>query len=172
MTIISSFISYRVFSQENIEKFKTLFNSIDFIDVFTASNADDSYTCFHNKLKKSFDEVFPIKKKKSKLSSGCPWITLDLKFCLKKKFRLLKMVRNNQITKKSFNIYKKLLNTAIKQAKKLYYLKKAISANRNIKDTWKFFNKNLNKNKKKTVLNVNNSEGVLTQLRVILTNIT
>ena len=74
------------------------------------------------------------------MCSNSLWITSDLKYCLKKKFKLLKMLKLNQITRDSFVIYKNLLNDCIRQAKIIFYMKKSISANNDVKETWKFIN--------------------------------
>ena len=44
------------------------------------------------------------------------------------------------ISKNSFDYYKRLLNSAIKQAKALYYMKKSIRCNGDVRATWKFIN--------------------------------
>ena len=70
------------------------------------------------------------------------------------------MLKNNVISLADFNSYKRLLNSAIKQAKLLYYIKKSFKFNGDIKRTWKFINEVLNKNERKPIYSINNSNSV------------
>ena len=74
------------------------------------------------------------------------------------------MLKNNVISLADFNSYKRLLNSAIKQAKLLYYIKKSFKFNGDIKRTWKFINEVLNKNEKNPICSINNSNS--TKLKV------
>ena len=64
------------------------------------------------------------------------------------------MLKLNQITRDSFVIYKNLLNDCIRQAKIIFYMKKSISANNDVKETWKFINEVLKNNKRDEVRTV------------------
>ena len=86
-------------------------------------------------------------------------MTTDLKYCLKKKFKLLKMLKLNQITRESFIIYRNLLNKAVKQAKELYYLKKVVAINGDVRETWKFVNSILHGNKSEIITSINDQNG-------------
>ena len=59
--------------------------------------------------------------KKKQTLSKATWIITEL---IRNKYRFLKMLKNNVISLTDFNSYKRLLNSAIKQAKSLYYTKK------------------------------------------------
>ena len=61
----------------------------------------------------------------------------------------------NQITRESFIIYRNLLKKAIKQAKKLYYLKKAIAIKGDVRETWRFVNNILHGNKLESITFIN-----------------
>ena len=151
---------YRIFNDNNINKFKENFNSLDFTECFTSNSADVAYNIFHKLLYKSYYNSFPLKTKRIKSDNFSEWITPELKFCLKKKYRLLNMLKSSQITKSSYTEYKNLLNNAIRQAKIIFYMKKAIASNIDAKSTWKFINQVLNKNKKDVVHSVNNNSGI------------
>ena len=123
---------YRIFNDNNINKF----NSLDFTECFTSNSADVAYNIFHKLLYKSYNNSFPLKTKRIKSDNFSEWITPELKFCLKKKYRLLNMLKSSQITERSYTEYKNLLNNAIRQAKTIFYMKKA--SNIDAKKTWKF----------------------------------
>ena len=57
-------------------------------------------------------------------------------------------------------MFKRLLNSAIKQANSLYYIKRSFNFNGDINRTWKFINEVLNKNERKPVCSINNSNSV------------
>ena len=107
----------------------------------------------------TYERVFPVKTKIRKNCISNCWMTQDLKYCLKKKFKLLNLLRKNQITRTSFVAYRNLLNDAIRQAKILYYMKKSISVNNDVKKTWRFINSILNKNNNDKILSINNVNG-------------
>ena len=155
----TSTYKYRILNESTIEKFQSYFNSLDFADIFVYNDVTNLYNIFYSKLLQTYNKNCPIKTKKCKLKSNSPWITPDLKFCLKKKFSLLKLLKQNLITKESYVKYRNLLISAIKQAKVLYFLKKSISNNNDVKSTWKFINSVLNKNKKERVKSINDPNG-------------
>lgn len=150
----------RIFNETNFGKFKNSFNSLDFTNVFISPNANDAYGVLHNLLFKTYNLSFPIKNNKRKPNQNLAWITPELKFCMKKKFKLLKLYRQNLITKESYNQYKNTLTSAIKQSKILYFMKKSMNLNNDVKQTWNFINNILNKNKKESINYINDDNGI------------
>ena len=122
-------------------------------------DANKVFSFFHKSLFNAYNKYFPVICKRQKSRASPSWVTPDLKYCLKKKFKLLKMFKCNKITRASFLNYKNLLNEFIRQAKIIFYMKKSIAANNDAKETWKFINEILNKNKRDKVSTVNNSDG-------------
>ena len=85
-------------------------------------------------------------------------MTLDLKYCLKKKYKLLKMLKCNEISKVGYNTYKNMLNDSIRQAMIIFYMRKLISTSNDTKKTWKFVNEMLNKKKKEKISTIDNNK--------------
>ena len=149
------------FSESNFKNFLNNFSYIDFSGVFLSNNVNQSFDIFYNLLYSVFDKSFPIRVKKCKESFKSKWITSDLRFCIRKKYKLLKMLKVNLISLPDFNNYKRLLNSAIKQAKTLYYLKRSFKFNGDVKDTWKFINDILDKNKREPVTSIKDRNSTL-----------
>ena len=70
------------------------------------------------------------------------------------------MLKLNPITKESFIIYINIRNKTIKQAKKMYYLKKAVANNGDVRENWRFLNNILHGNKQTVLItSINNQNG-------------
>ena len=71
---------YRVFSDENIEKFSSSFDSIDFSPVISAQCPNEAYSKFIELYKTKFDQSFPLKSTvaKSHYIKREPWMTPGL----------------------------------------------------------------------------------------------
>ena len=158
---IESIVSFRLFSKQNFEKLLLNFNSINFDNLFLFDNINDSFDYFYDRMYSAYDLSFPIKRKKKKTKTKSAWITADLKFCIKKKYKLFKMLKENCITYEVYDTYRKLLNSAVRQAKSLYYLKKSFQFDGNMKRTWNFINDLLNKNNKEPISAIKDSNSVV-----------
>ena len=157
---MDSFVSYRIFSKQNFDKLIFNFNKLDFGKIYQSDNVDANFDYFYDKIYSAYNSSFPIIRKKKKPKDRSAWITIELKYCIKKKYKLLKLLKDNYITLEIFNSYKKLLNSAIKQAKSLYYLKKSFKFNGNVKKTWDFVNDLLNSNDREPISSITNSNSV------------
>ena len=90
------------------------------------------FSTFYKTIFDAYDKHFPIKSKKRKHNFNSQCMTPDLKYCLKK-YKLLKMLKCNEISKVSYNTYKNMLNDSIRQAKVIFYMTKSISTSNNTK---------------------------------------
>lgn len=100
-------------------------------------------------LKKLMDKYFPIKHKSiSKKRLHTPWLTNDIRKCINKKHRWLRMVNNNIITLSSYKNYCKALSQLIYISKTTYYKNKLSSLNHDMRKNWKILNRLLNKQTK------------------------
>ena len=150
---------FRIFSEENIAKFKNFFSCIDFTEMLLQENGDRMFSTFYKTIFDAYDRHFPVKSKKHKNNFNSQWMTPELKYCVKKKYKLLKMLKRNEIPKDSYITYRNMLNDTVRQAKVIFYMRKSISTNNDAKKTWKFVNEMLNKNKKEKICAIDDNEG-------------
>ena len=102
----------------------------------------------------------PVRYKTINNKSSCtPWMTPDLKYCINKKYRLLRLLRRGVIGRDRFREYRNILNITIKQAKELYFYKKFMQNNGNMKKTWSLINDLMSRGKVKKNLQINDDNG-------------
>ena len=142
-------VKFRDYSYDNKIRFIDEFNGLNVeIDDGTSNSLNFSFSNFYNTFFKIYNRCMPIKCKTFKrLHSSSPWMTPDLKFCIYKKYKLLKLDRNGRLSRGDFNKYKNILNVTIKQAKELFYLRKFMQHNKDVKKTWNLVNSLLNRTK-------------------------
>ena len=128
---------FRIFNDMNYKKLKESIFSAYFSNILLTLDPNSAFRNFYDHLLLTYNRCFSNKKKISRKVNRSGWITPDLKFCIGKKYRLLNQLRNGQISVLDFNYYRNLLNSTIKKAKRLYFIKKSISCNRDARRTWR-----------------------------------
>ena len=156
-------ISFRDYSQNNVEKL--LYDFPNLIENFVINehepnvNENVERTC--NFLDQTLDTYFPIRTKtigEKRLTS--PWLTDDILFCIKKKFKLFKLYKDNRITFDHFQTFRNILNSTINLSKELYYQQAFNAAFNNIQRAWSLIKNLLSSKKSNTnveILNDNNA---------------
>ena len=128
-------IKFRDYSDRNKINFINKVNHFNFnIDSRSPAHLNSSFNLFYNNFFKIFNSSMPIKCKTRKYGSYAPWMTPDLKFCIR-------------LSRDSFDEYNSILKITIKQAKELFYHRKFMQNNGNIKKTWSLINNLLRKKK-------------------------
>ena len=127
-------------------------------------SSDNSNSCFNRFFTHFFriyNNSFPIKKKKIKSNSiNLPWITPELRRCIKKKYRLYNLYRRGLISKRDFNTFKNMLTWVKNKMRKLYFKRKFLEDD-DIKTTWANINKLLNRSKVKDSINITSEAGAV-----------
>ena len=155
MKLISKYkkVSFKIFSDENIIKFVSTIYGTSFNDVIEGGDPDHSFSLFYDRLIKIYHSCFPTKSKKISTSKKyLPWITRDIKKCIKKKYYLYSLWRRGIITKRSFVTYKNLLTWVINKSRNLYYIRK-FSNEHDSKKVWNYINGILKR--KKLIIKLN-----------------
>ena len=70
-----------------------------------------------------YDRAFPIIEIVIKDDINCPWITPNIRACIKKKAKLYRMVVRGTINKADYTYFSNHLTTLLRRAKRLYYYK-------------------------------------------------
>ena len=108
------FLKKRILANTKINNFRTKLCNINWSDVLTLKNPNDSYNLFIKILSKIYDEFFPLKtikvKKKSLLS---PWMSRGLLKSSKQKQKLYnKFLKHKTYT--NYKTYKNLFEKSYK----------------------------------------------------------
>ena len=112
-------ISFRVFSEENIERMKTWLSEQNWNDIINEKSPDIKAECFQAQILSKVDEFFPIKQRKI-ASDDQPFFTEKLKRLKRKKCRIYRKYRKSEEWRRLEEIY----NLEIKKAKKMFYRQK------------------------------------------------
>ena len=152
-------IKFRLITDVRIQNFVNRINGINF-NLLEIEDPDEAFDTFYNKLFSEYNSSFPVKRKKIKKNlMSQPWVTIDLKRCIKKKSQIYNLLKRGLITRTRFNIYKRTLAWLIKKIKNNYYLEKFKYSRNDQKMTWKNISMMLNRNKKQTVNEIINEDG-------------
>ena len=145
-------IKYRIINSQNIDNFVNAIYDIDFSNVMSFSNNDVAFTKFYNLLFNTYKSSFPIKKRKIKSNiCGQPWVTPDLKYCIRKKYRLYNLLKRGFITRHHFRNYSNILRNVIRLVKKNFYFKRFSHCQNKSKETWKNINGIMNRKVNKEI---------------------
>ena len=141
------------------ETFKILLSNI------SVNVSDGDLNCAYNnyisKVFESYNMAFPIKNGETKTGHSVPWITAELKECIKKKAKLYKHYLKGHITKADYTTYKNTLINVIRKSKILYYKRVFIEAGNNSKMIWSVLNNILDKKNSKELKEIKENGVVL-----------
>ena len=84
----------RVINDDNIATFINLMCDADFWEVFQNQQLNHAFDQFYFKLLRIYNSAFPVRKKKVKNSLiNAPWVTPQLKRCIRKKYVLFNFLK-------------------------------------------------------------------------------
>ena len=144
-------IYYRLINDITLRKFRyALANSAELNDLFSNYTIETIFSQFLTIFTKLYEHYFPVKQLKlARKEIYKPWINFTLISHMKIKDNLFKLSKRNLIDRKTYNDFRNLLNTQIRNAKREYYTNKFNENEGNIKETWKTIN-NAIKSKQKS----------------------
>ena len=158
-TLHSEVIKFRLIKENSINNFINSLSNLSFNQMLSIYEPNSRFNYFFNSLFNFYNRSFPIKKKKVRNNSvNAPWVTLKLKRCIKKKYRLFNLLKRGLITKRDFNVYKNTLSWLKNKMRRHYYMKKFFEDN-DSKSTWKNINSLLNRNKKSNIVSITTDDG-------------
>ena len=161
---LPTYVSYQDFSKNNFEQFSTSLKSINWPFLQSFENVQQSYDNFSETFFSLYNLYFPMITKKINKNTHKinPWMTAGLLISRQNKINLCSISikiptqYNIEKYKKFRNLYSKIL----RHSKKLYFQKKLIENQSNLKKTWEIIKqatKQRNKdNHKILTLNINN----------------
>lgn len=167
-------LTFRSFSEDNILKFKTELQEIDWSECLHGNDTNEVFDNFMICISNLFEQNFPkITKTKKIRKNNKPYITQEIKLLIKEKDRMQKKYAKYPIT--FGEQYKRLRNyvtNEIRKAKHKYYRNKLDLSFGNSKKTWKVINEivkpnNEKKNKSIKFINPSNPEEVITDDKLI-----
>ena len=150
-TLIKREVTFRKYSNNNMDNFKVKLSEVDWGHLYEASNTNEAYTIFSSTFSDLYNQCFPVKTKSFKHyhDENRPWLTVGIITSCRTKNKLYYRYTRNP-TPNNFQRYKefkRILASLIKQAEKTHYRTVFQSSTGNIKATWKIIN-NILKRKK------------------------
>ena len=136
--------SYRSFSQRGKQTFQLLLSNVN-IQVFYG-NFNLTYGNYVTRIMDYYNNAFPIKMSLQKTNHPAPWLSPQLKQCIKKKSKLYKQYLKGRIEKNEYITYKNRLTAVIRRVKRLYYSRLLFENSNDIKKTWSCINSIIEKN--------------------------
>ena len=138
----------RIFGERNCSKCVNMMESENWGALYT--NDADWYTNFLLTVKNKFNACFPLVRGSRKRVKDKPWLTHNLKSCIKKKHKLYKTsVRNgseDNICK--YKQYRNILVRSLKIAEELYYKQLFDDTQQSAYNLWKHLGPIINPNTK------------------------
>ena len=152
-------VQFRLINEERKTAFINLVNGLDFSSVYRCEQLNAAFNDFLTKLLDAYNAAFPIKRKRVRNNLiNAPWVTPQLKRCIKKKFLLFNFLRRGLIQKRQFNRYKSVLTWVINKIKRKYYHDKFREC-KDFKRTWSNINLMLNRDGQETVQKIVDDDG-------------
>ena len=117
---------------------------------------------FDNYFKKIFEYhnvAFPLLTCSAKSGPPAPWMTHELKQCVKKKAKLHNLYLNGRIAKASYTVYKNRLTNLLRKVKRHYYARIFMEAANDSKRIWLSLNSIMDNKKSRSLkeVKVNNT---------------
>ena len=84
-----------------------------------------------------YNTAFPVVMARLKGKKMVPWMTRELKQCIKKKEKLYKLYMKGSIAKNDYAYYKNRLTNLLRRAKRLYFFKMFFNANNDASRLWR-----------------------------------
>ena len=109
----------RIFNCRNNSIFARLFLTITLVIV--NGDMNKTFNNYFSQLWNIYERSYPMVPLKGKEIENCPWMTFDLKSCIRKKARLYRMYIRGSIIKEDYTSYKNKLTSVIRRVKRLYY---------------------------------------------------
>jgi hypothetical protein len=150
-------ISYRNFSEANIQNLETALANLDWTPVVSLHDVNASYSEFLNIFSENYDHHIPLVTRKfNKYRHRTePWITTGILTSLKKRDKMhSKMMKQRnpaakQAAELEYKSFKNILNKIIKLSKKTYWNDLLAGHQNDVKTTWKCINQIMGKSKQK-----------------------
>ena len=153
--IPDQFIKYRDIEISNMRRFDLALKSSGVCNIVDNFQVDESYSTFNNVFETLYDQHFPIKTKVTNQKDiKKPWVSDELKKCIKIRDKLGKLVNKKIISPEIFKRFRNKLVNKIRKAKENYYTNKFNSCQNNAKSTWNTINSVIRSKSKDLTINL------------------
>ena len=140
-------IKFRIFNEENEQKFTRKLAYTMWEELLIESDADKNFEIFYSHFEKLYNECFPITHKDiSSKRFERPWLSNGLITSIKNKNKMFKNLKLGFVDEQNYKAYKNKLVNLLKIAKKRYYVNLFNNYKSNTKKLWHAIN-SLTKNK-------------------------
>lgn len=130
-------LSRRVFNHQNNQIFTNLLSQIR---PLLFDDLNDSFNYYFFKVYEAYDSAYPITTNNINSVRRCPWITPQIRTCIKKKSRLYRMYTRGTIGKIDYTVYKNRLTLLLRRVRRLYYYKLFVRIRNDSKRVWSHLN--------------------------------
>ena len=136
----------RLYSEKNISKFTSDFEMIDWNNVLSSQDVDESYSVFIRQYTELFEKHFPLTKLSRARQKDKKWITQGIRKSIVHKNKLLQRKINRPTTYNInlFKTYNSHLQRCMTSAENLYYLDQFKQKHESNFKFWKTFNNVIN----------------------------
>ena len=150
----SKIVKTRDFSDQNIEKIKAELSELDWTDILTDLDCNDSFNKFHQILCKAIDKHAPETQRKisyQKLARD-PWITKGIINSLTKQKRLYREQLQNKsdVSTRNYRQYRNLLQSVMRKSRNTYLHNKCREFKQDSRKLWQLVNKLIGKSNNKS----------------------
>ena len=142
-------------TQKNLSNLSASLNSANWSSVYNSNEINESFDNFLNVFNEHLDVHIPKQKDNRvnyKISPRLPWISKSLLRSINRKNRLYYNYKSKKSegSKAKYTLYKNILTTTLRIAKKKYYTMQLEFYKHDIKNTWKILKQAMNVSKKKS----------------------
>ena len=139
----NSILTKRVFSHENNVIFSSHLTSINPEEVSGDMNL--TFDAYFMSIFQAYNVSYPLITQIVREDRNCPWISPQIKSCIKKKSKLFRMCNRGTIHKEQYTNFKNRLTTLLRRAKRLYYFRLFLRFQSDSKKLWLHINKVIGK---------------------------
>ena len=135
---IDDYFYKRDMSSRNYASFYDNISMIDWSDIMSSGNCQNSFSLFYDKMKYHFDKSFPLKRMRKGYKNKLPWLTDDLRKSIKYKNKLyVKSIKHDTaFNKMHYHDFKSSLQQQLKNREKEYYNDLVEKNKSNMRKTW------------------------------------
>jgi len=167
-------VKSRIFSERNLNNFKTKLNEQTWENVTTNITVDTSYDMFWSTYSKLYEECFPITRIKfnRNIHKNNNFITAGLLNSRRTKLALHKtsILNPTQFNINTYKTYRNLFQKTMRAAKKLYISNKLNENSKNPRETWNILNDVIGRSKKSVKITKINVNGIMSDDPAVISN--
>ena len=134
----NSILTKRVFSHENNVIFSSHLTNINPEEVSGDMNL--TFDAYFMSIFQAYNVSYPLITQIVREDRNCPWISPQIKSCIKKKSKLFRMCNRGTIHKEQYTNFKNRLTTLLRRAKRLYYFRLFLRFQSDSKKLWLHIN--------------------------------